>query len=159
MQIFYVMIIMGHQLLTTWNGHTLSNNNSNKYRRCKYWTYWSCWSNKIAKAMWWMLARMAGWDGGTTIPPGTWLGVTTDWSTGSNWYSGTVPTAITNVIIPLVTKQPVISTLQVATCNNLTINSGTSLTINAGYALTVNGNLSNSGILQFCRLPLTTVVL
>ena len=89
---------------------------------------------------------MAGWDGGTTIMPGTWLGGTADWNTGSNWYGGTVPSSVTNVIIPLATKQPVISSPLIAECNNMTINSGASLTINAGRALTVIGNLSNSGI-------------
>ena len=45
---------------------------------------------------------------------------TTDWNTGSNWYGGAVPTAVTNVIIPLTTKQPVISSPLTAICNNMT---------------------------------------
>jgi hypothetical protein len=79
---------------------------------------------------------------------GTWLGITADWNTASNW-SGGVPGSATDISIsPVVAYQPVIDGLSVAAlCNNMTINTDASLTINAGQALTVSGNLSNSGSL------------
>ena len=137
----------GVQTTATWNGHTFPRITVTNLGDGSIGHIGSAGAIRLAKAMWWMLARIAGWDGGTTITPGTWLGGTADWNTGSNWYGGTVPTSATNVIIPLATKQPVISGPLTAVCNNITINSGASLTINAGGALTVNGNLSNSGAL------------
>ncbi|HQL71375.1 MAG TPA: hypothetical protein PLA77_11125, partial [Bacteroidales bacterium] len=90
-----------------------------------------------------------------------WTGaINTDWngSTTGNWllYSGTtfsipvqVPTGSSNVFIrayeSCFTTIPVVSTINVATCNNLSIESGNSLQVNAGGNLTINGNLSNSG--------------
>ncbi|MEI6124688.1 MAG: T9SS type A sorting domain-containing protein [Bacteroidota bacterium] len=74
-----------------------------------------------------------------------WMGSTSvDWNTGSNWCSGVVPTATTDVIIPSSpTFQPMISTA--ATCKNITIQSGASLTVSGSYTLDVKGNWSNSG--------------
>ena len=75
---------------------------------------------------------------------GIWTGYTsTDWNTTTNWCSGTVPTASTNVIISSGGNQPVIGA--VAVCNNLTVNSGASLTITGSNTLTVSGNWANSG--------------
>jgi hypothetical protein len=98
--------------------------------------------------MWWMLARMAGWDEGTVIQPGTWLGLTTDWNDDANW-PVEIPTITTDVIISSsALNQPYIFDSPTAICKNLTINSGASLTIIAGQSLTVSGNLSNSGTLS-----------
>lgn len=132
----------------TWNGHTFPVITVTNYGDASIGHIGEAGVIRIAKAMWWMLARIAGWDGGTSSPAGTWLGVTTDWNTASNWYGGTVPTSTTDVLIQLAAKQPVISSLTLAVCNNLTISSGASCTVNAGRALTVNGNLSNSGTLN-----------
>ena len=64
-----------------------------------------------------------------------WLGGTgSDWDTGSNWGSGSVPTATTNVGIATGTT---ITALGDITVNNLTLD--------ASSALTVAGNINNSG--------------
>lgn len=81
-------------------------------------------------------------------PPGSWLGVTTEWNNGTNW-SGGIPGEATNVVIDsAVTNQPLISVTGTAACNDLTINPGASLSIDPGQALTVNGTLTNSGTLK-----------
>ena len=75
-----------------------------------------------------------------------WLGTTsTDWNTASNWCSGAVPTATTNVTIPSSpTNQPVIGSS--ATCNNITIENGGSLAISGTNSLVVKANWINNGI-------------
>jgi len=75
---------------------------------------------------------------------GLWIGGTTDWNKGSNWCSGTVPNATTNVTINAGGTQPIIGTTG-GLCNNLTINTGASLTISAASMLTINGNFINAG--------------
>ena len=77
------------------------------------------------------------WIGGTS-------GATTDWNTGTNWCSNTVPNASTNVTINNTTYKPVIGTFG-GVCNNLTINNGSSLTVNASSTLTIYGNVTLSG--------------
>jgi len=75
---------------------------------------------------------------------GYWIGATnTDWNTPSNWCSGIVPTASTNVVIPAGGNQPVIGAA--ALCNSLTINSGATLVITGSNTLTVSGNWANNG--------------
>lgn len=77
----------------------------------------------------------------------TWTGSTdSDWNTSSNWSCG-IPVAVSDVTIPNVTNNPVVTQTGVSTavCNNLTIASGAVLTIAAGKALTVNGVLTNNG--------------
>ncbi len=85
-----------------------------------------------------MLARMAGWNGISTVS--TWLGVTADWSTAANWSGGVVPTSSTDVIIPSSGNNPVISSTSSATCHNLVINPEASLTIESS-SLTSSGSL------------------
>ena len=71
----------------------------------------------------------------------TWTGTTnSDWNTGSNWSTGTVPTSSNNVAIAATTNQPVISAA--ANCNSITLNSGTTLAINS--TLGVAGNWTNN---------------
>ncbi|MDW8420076.1 MAG: T9SS type A sorting domain-containing protein [Chitinophagales bacterium] len=68
----------------------------------------------------------------------TWLGGgTSDWHTGSNWSSGTVPTCATNITIPAGnTPYPVINAP--ASCGNITLGNAVTLTTNAD--LQVCGN-------------------
>jgi len=54
-----------------------------------------------------------------------------------------IPTSASNVIIANTSNKPVISSS--ATCNALTINSGSTLTIQAGSSLTVSGSITNNG--------------
>jgi hypothetical protein len=89
--------------------------------------------------------EMGAWEQNNTI---TWNGNTsTDWDQESNWNSGTLPTASTNVIFPPGTANLCHVNMTVsspALCNNLTIETGAVLTIDPGKALTVNGTLTNS---------------
>ncbi len=80
----------------------------------------------------------------STCLAGSWTGYTnTDWNTATNWCDGSVPGPGTNVSIPSVTNQPIISTE--ALCNNLSISSGATLTILGSYTLTISGSFTNSG--------------
>jgi uncharacterized delta-60 repeat protein len=78
-----------------------------------------------------------------------WIGTTdTDWNTGSNWSSGTVPGASDNVTIPFApVNQPHVTSSQgtPALCTNINIESGAVLTIDAGKALTGSGDTDNEG--------------
>ncbi len=74
----------------------------------------------------------------------TWQGITSDWSLGSNWSTGIVPSYQTNVLIPdTLVFFPAITNLpgNPATCMNLVLADTACLTVNAGKALTVSGNL------------------
>jgi subtilisin family serine protease len=83
------------------------------------------------------------WTGGTP-------GFPNDWNTASNWGYGAVPTALSNVYIPVVLSLPVINSTGMV-CNDLVIENNASLTINTGKSLTVAGNLTvrtnNTGII------------
>ncbi len=76
-----------------------------------------------------------------------WTGaVSTSWNTAGNWTAGSVPGSSSYVAIPDVSggsgNFPVISTH--ATCEHLSIHSGSHITVSAGYSLTVNGVLANN---------------
>jgi hypothetical protein len=72
-----------------------------------------------------------------------WLGGTTDWATGSNWSSGTVPTTSQAVFISaFVLTHP---TLQAATSvGDVSLEAGGFVDLN-GNTLTVSGNLTGNG--------------
>ena len=76
-----------------------------------------------------------------------WTGaVSSDWHTAGNW-SGGVPTAASDVVIPAgAGNQPSIAASDV-TVNSLNIAGGRTLTVNAGRNLTVTNDLINSGTL------------
>jgi hypothetical protein len=71
-----------------------------------------------------------------------WTGaLSSDWNNAGNWISG-VPTALTNVTIPIVTNEPVVSSS--AVCNNMVINAGAVLTIPTATQLVVMGSITNN---------------
>lgn len=81
----------------------------------------------------------------------TWTGaVNTDWTNTGNWMGG-VPGASTDVIIPDVTNDPVISTTT-AVAKSIVVNSGAVLTTSNGAVLTLNNSttqgLKNTGTVQ-----------
>jgi archaellum component FlaF (FlaF/FlaG flagellin family) len=101
--------------------------------------------------------------GSVTIPEYDWLGGSSNWFTTTNWGSGTVPGAGTDVTIPSGVTAPVISNSALAQVNNLTINSGTSLILQPGAKMTINGilttNSTNLIIQNSEALPTSLMVL
>jgi hypothetical protein len=72
-----------------------------------------------------------------------WTGTTnSDWSTLSNWLTGSLPGVNDAVSISLATTNPAIGAP--ADCQSLNIASGNSLTIQPNGNLTVNGSISNN---------------
>ena len=70
----------------------------------------------------------------------TWTGATdTDWATGSNWDSGSVPMASDHVIIPNLVNQPIIDGTTSAACISMIIDPGASLDIDVGGSLSIDG--------------------
>lgn len=83
----------------------------------------------------------------------TWDGDTDgDWSEASNWNPNFVPVTVNDVIIADVTNQPVLTTSDQVTCNDLTVNTGATLTIESGASATasliVNGTATGNIIMQ-----------
>ena len=77
MQIFYVMMIMELTTPQLMEWTYISINNNYKYLFQMHGSHISeAGAIRLAKAMWWMLARIAGWDGGTTQYPVTGITVT-----------------------------------------------------------------------------------
>ncbi len=69
----------------------------------------------------------------------TWTGnVSTAWNDADNWDNG-IPSSVTDVTIPNVSNQPVVSISSV--CNDITMDPLTQLTVNNGVTLAVNGDL------------------
>ena len=76
----------------------------------------------------------------TTI---TWDGSdSSDWATGANWDTNTVPTATDNVMIPNVVTAPIIGATTGAVANDLTIAESEGIHITAGGSLIVSGTSS-----------------
>jgi adhesin/invasin len=76
-------------------------------------------------------------------PVATWLGVTTNWNTASNWSTGLVPLPATDVLIPAGTPNNVLLTGGVA-MNGLTVASGATVNT-AGFQLQVGASISTTG--------------
>ena len=80
---------------------------------------------------------------------GTWLGLTTNWSDGSNWCNGSAPISTDNVTIPSsLTNYPIIPNSTIGICNNITLQTGASLTVTGNGKLTVYGTISNAGTIN-----------
>ena len=81
----------------------------------------------------------------STCTIGTWQGTTTAWATNTNWCSSFVPISTTNVVIPISSFYPTISTP--STVNNVNIISGATLVVSsllqAGGAITGTLDVSN----------------
>ncbi len=76
-------------------------------------------------------------------PAGTWLGITPDWHTATNWVGG-VPTSETNAVISSFTaNQPVVSGPVTAVANSVTIRQGASLTIEPLASATTETIINN----------------
>ncbi|QOW10582.1 T9SS type A sorting domain-containing protein [Kaistella flava (ex Peng et al. 2021)] len=97
--------------------------------------------------------------GTASCTAGAWTGYTsTDWNTASNWCSGAVPTAGTNVVIPAgVSHMPTITNVN-AVANNVTINDDATLTLSnsATSFLNIKGDFINNGILTAGLLSTVT---
>jgi hypothetical protein len=77
----------------------------------------------------------------------SWNGsISTDWNTPANWTPAGIPDATNCVIIPDVTKDPIISgTSTTALANTITVSASSSLTVNRGNTLKVIDKVTNSG--------------
>lgn len=129
----------GEQALTTWtdNSGTLQTfpiiHGDNMLEWNNTYHFGSNGALRLARAMWWLLARIAGWDG---IVATTWTGaVSESWNDPANWTNGT-PDRNCNVTVPAATRLPVIDPYTEAECNNLEIQSGALLTIQSEEART-----------------------
>jgi hypothetical protein len=75
-----------------------------------------------------------------------WTGaVSTDWNTPGNWSTGILPIGSTNVIIPDVANDPVLSA-KATGANSVHILPGASFTINPGGTLSIHGFYNFGGI-------------
>ena len=75
---------------------------------------------------------------------GTWLGLSSDWNSTSNWFGAQVPTAATDVTIPDTDNDPVIDNINAVTAS-ITVNDNATLSVNGNATLTANGNFVNNG--------------
>ncbi|HZK06901.1 MAG TPA: hypothetical protein VFC92_01755 [Bacteroidales bacterium] len=95
----------------------------------------------------WATLESAGYDGDWNlqaylVSTGIWTGVVSSaWENANNWYTFTVPTAGSDVEIPITPHDPVISTTPVI--RNISIDAGASLTLSPNSTLTVSQTITN----------------
>ncbi|MBS2098127.1 T9SS type A sorting domain-containing protein [Carboxylicivirga linearis] len=82
--------------------------------------------------------------GSISIPTFTWLGLSSDWFSITNWAGGIIPSAGVDITIADVGAAPVINSTAVAQVNDLIINHTSGLTLQAGAQMTVNGALTTN---------------
>lgn len=87
------------------------------------------------------VAGAATWKYATEYVQWTADATTTDWNTGGNWNSATVPTAIDNIIITDASPQPIISSLN-AVVNMLTFEDNTTVEIAFDGTLSVGSYIT-----------------
>ena len=90
-------------------------------------------------------ATLSGTASIKVTSPGLWLGMNSNWNDAANWACNQIPTAGTNVTIPVTDNNPVIAS-SVFAVKNITIEQEASLTING--TLQVTGSISNNGNLD-----------
>ncbi len=82
----------------------------------------------------------------------SWTGeIDSDWDKADNWNNDAVPDNTTDLVIPDVANDPVISSGTGANCKNLSVSPGGSLTIESGGSLITSGSISNSGTINIER--------
>jgi hypothetical protein len=76
----------------------------------------------------------------------SWTGsFSNNWNDGRNWCSGTVPTAVTDVVIPVTTRNPVL--LSNSVVRDIEIQPGAYLDL-SGRTLSISGAVTNTGYLR-----------
>ncbi|HXB12614.1 MAG TPA: fibronectin type III domain-containing protein, partial [Bacteroidia bacterium] len=85
----------------------------------------------------------------SVIKASTWLGKNTNWNDPTNWCGGSIPTAVTNIIIPTgLVNYPYLGTAGLSTTgyvDSISLGSGALLTIGTGGSLSISGNITNTG--------------
>jgi hypothetical protein len=87
-----------------------------------------------------------------TNPDAVWLGLTTNWSTPTNWSTGNIPDINTNVTINSGTPQQPTLTAN-SSCGNILVGVGAVLTT-AGFQLSISGNFTPTGTVNFGSSPI-----
>lgn len=78
----------------------------------------------------------------TVSEPGKWLGKNSNWNDASNWSCGEIPTATTNVVIPVSNNLPEIFS-GIASVDSISIDKNASLIVNG--ILQIAGSINNNG--------------
>ncbi len=81
-----------------------------------------------------------------TFTTATWTGaIDTDWNKAGNWNPASVPTTLSNVVIPNAANMPAINTNNTIFCHDLVIQSGSTFTINPGKSVFLRGSVILNG--------------